>query len=66
MSKNENRAKVTNYFRGVNSEIKKVTWPSKKELFKYTLTVISISIAIAIVVGVLDLITGRLINLLVS
>ena len=66
MSKDSNKNKVKTYFKGVNSEIKKVTWPSKNELFKYTLTVVSISILIAVIVGVLDLVTGRLINLLVS
>ena len=50
-----NKAKMTTYFRGVKAEMKKVIWPSRKELINYTGVVIMISAIIAIVVWVLDL-----------
>ena len=34
--------------------MKKVTWPTKKETYNYTLLVIGISLAIAAFLGVLD------------
>ncbi len=34
--------------------MKKVTWPTKKETYKYTLLVIGISIGVAIFLGILD------------
>ena len=35
-------------------ELKKVTWPSKKETYRYTLLVIGLSLAMAIFLGALD------------
>lgn len=34
--------------------MKKVTWPTKKETYNYTLLVIGISIAVALFLGLLD------------
>ena len=49
------------YFRGVKAEMKKVVWPSKKELVNLTGVVILISITVAVTVGKLDyLIHGAL------
>ncbi len=39
--------KFINYFQGVWSELKKVTWPSKKEVFNHTIIVL-VSATIAI------------------
>jgi len=36
------------------TEMKKVTWPSKKETYNYTVLVIAISIGVAIFLGILD------------
>ena len=36
-------------------ELRKVTWPSKQEVVNYTVTVIFISIAVAVFLGVLDM-----------
>jgi preprotein translocase subunit SecE len=49
------KAKMTTYFKGVKAEMKKVNWPSKKELVNYTGVVIMISAIIAVIVGILDL-----------
>lgn len=46
--------KVTNYIQESVAEMKKVTWPTKKETYNYTLLVIGISIAVAIFLGALD------------
>lgn len=35
-------------------ELKKVSWPSKKETYRYTLLVIGLSLAMAIFLGALD------------
>ena len=47
--------KMSTYFKGVKSEMKKVAWPSKKELINYTGVVIGISAIVSIVVYLLDL-----------
>jgi preprotein translocase subunit SecE len=46
--------KITNYFQESLAEMKKVTWPTKKETYNYTLLVIGISIGVALFLGILD------------
>lgn len=46
--------KLVNYIKGSVEEMKKVTWPTKKETYNYTLLVVGISLAIAIFLGALD------------
>lgn len=38
--KTERKAPKENYFVGVRNELSKVKWPSKKEVFKYTMATI--------------------------
>lgn len=47
-------SKISNYIRESIAEMKKVTWPTKKETYNYTLLVIGISIGTAIFLGILD------------
>ena len=42
------------YFRDMISELKKVTWPTRKELVTYTVTVVTFVIIFAAIVGGLD------------
>ncbi len=44
---NKKKKKRESYLKGVKSEVKKVSWPSKKEVLKYTIATI---IFIAVVV----------------
>jgi preprotein translocase subunit SecE len=46
--------KIATYIRESIAEMKKVTWPTKKETYNYTLLVIGISLGIAIFLGILD------------
>ncbi|QQG52801.1 MAG: preprotein translocase subunit SecE [Candidatus Falkowbacteria bacterium] len=48
--------KLTNYLKESVSEMKKVTWPTKKETYNYTILVIGISLAVAVFLGALDFI----------
>ena len=45
---------VKAYFRDSISEMKKVVWPTKKQTRAYTITVILLSIGVAIFFGLLD------------
>ena len=47
--------RITRFFKEVKSELKKVTWPGKKQVTKNTLVVIAAVILIGIVIWVLDL-----------
>lgn len=46
--------KIINYLKGSVEEMKKVTWPTKKEVKNFTLLVISLSLAVAAFLGALD------------
>ena len=57
--------RVKDYIKGVSSEMKKVAWPSKKDTYKYTLVVIAVCAAFAILFWVLDTAFLALLGLLV-
>ena len=46
--------KLVNYVKSAIAEMKKVTWPTKKETTQYTILVIIISLGIAALLGGLD------------
>jgi len=47
-------SKITTYIKDSITELKKVTWPTKKETTNYTLLVIGISLALAAFIGIID------------
>lgn len=47
-------SKIINYLKESYAEMKKVTWPTKKETYRYTVLVIGISLATAAFLGALD------------
>lgn len=46
--------KAGRFFREVRAELRKVTWPSRKELTTYTAVVITLSLIVAVFLGVID------------
>ncbi len=46
--------KLINYLKGAIAEMRKVTWPTKKETYNYTVLVIAASLATAVFLGGLD------------
>lgn len=70
MSNRENeKPKITtrasSYFKGVKSELRKVNWPTKKELTNYTVVVLATTFAMTLVIWGLDLIFQNLVSLIV-
>ena len=56
----------TNYAKEVVAELKKVTWPSKKDIIKATGVVLVITIILSVIVGAFDYLFSTLIGLLVG
>jgi len=54
--------KILRFLKEVWLEIKKVNWPTGKEIFKNTLIVIGVSLALAIFLGGIDFIFTTLLN----
>lgn len=52
------------FFREVISEVKKVSWPSTKELMNNTIVVVVFIVIFAIIVGIIDLGLGQIFNLI--
>lgn len=47
------------------AELKKVTWPSKQDLINYTTIVVVFMVLMAVVIGLLDLGSSKLVQLLI-
>ncbi|MBU0649324.1 preprotein translocase subunit SecE [Patescibacteria group bacterium] len=46
--------KIVDYFISAKAELKKVAWPTRPEIFRYSMMVIAISLAVALFSGVVD------------
>ncbi|MHB8904094.1 MAG: preprotein translocase subunit SecE [Patescibacteria group bacterium] len=58
--------KLTNYLKESVAEMKKVTWPTKKETYNYTMIVIGLSLGVAIFLGAWDFIFKQAFELLIK
>ena len=79
-NKNTNPSKISklgkkfvNFFKGVGRffmnmkhELKKVSWPTKKEMINYSLVVFAFMIVMTVIIGVFDFAAGALVNLIVN
>lgn len=54
--------KITQFLREAYGEMKKVSWPTREQTIQYTVLVVSISIFVAIFLGVLDYMFGSIIK----
>ena len=54
--------KLITFLKEVRLEMKKVNWPTREQTIKYTLTVIGVSLAVAIYLGGLDFLYTNLLN----
>jgi len=58
------KAPKRSWFKGVKSEFQKIIWPDKDSLIKQTIAVISVTIALGLVILVLDYAVEQLIAFL--
>ena len=47
--------KVLTFLREARVELKKVVWPSRKQLIQHTLVVIGVSFVVAVILGAIDI-----------
>lgn len=64
--KKERKNKASNYAKEVVVELKKVSWPSKKEIVKATGVVLAVTVVLGVIVGVFDLLFSTLVGLIVG
>jgi preprotein translocase subunit SecE len=57
---------IANAFKNMVAELKKVAWPSKKDLINYSIVVIGFVVVLAVIVGVLDTASSFLVKQLIA
>jgi len=62
-SKQRKRAGIVQFFKNVWSELKKVSWPNKKEMITYTSVVVVSVLIIALIIWIFDSIFSFLVSL---
>lgn len=55
-TKNAPKAQKTSWFKGMKAEFKKIIWPDQKSLTKQTIAVVSVSVALALIIKILDMV----------
>lgn len=58
--------RVARPFKNMWRELKKVTWPTRKDLLNYTLIVLAFMVFMGVVIGLLDMGSSRLIALMIG
>ena len=64
--KKERRFHPIRYIKEMVAEVKRLTWPTKKEVGSYTLVGIVFVVAVAIIIGVLDYLFTNGVSLLAN
>ena len=50
------KAQKTSWFKGMKAEFKKIIWPDQKSLTKQTIAVVSVSVVLALIIKILDMV----------
>ena len=58
--------KIANSFKMMYHELKKVTWPSRKDLIRQSTVVIVFVLILTVVVGLMDYVLSNLLRLIIS
>jgi len=56
---------VVRYFKDTRAELRKVSWPSREEAVNLTIIVMTVTIAMAAFLGVVDFLFSRLFSLII-
>ncbi len=65
-AKTDGKTKKPSFFKGLKKEFKKVTWPDRKTVTKQTAAVVVVSIALGLLISLMDLIIKYGIDWLVT
>lgn len=58
--------KIAKWFREMKSELKKVSWPSTKQIINNTIVAIAVMLMVAVVVWALDLCADKVAEFIIS
>lgn len=57
---------IVRYFRQTRSEVKKVTWPTRKEAINLTVIVVAVTMVMSVAMGMVDFIFAQLFNFILA
>lgn len=57
--------KLTDYIKNSSIELRKVSWPTKKETINHTLLVIGVSLTLAAFLGIIDFLLTKILQLII-
>ena len=60
------KTQKTSWLKGMKAEFKKIIWPDQKSLTKQTIAVVSVSVALALIIKILDMLMTYGIDILVT
>lgn len=72
MSKEQTQSKpkiidrIKEYFKDTRGELRKVSWPTRKQAINLTLIVLAVTVVMAAFLGALDFMFAQLIRLIIS
>lgn len=66
MTEKAKEGRMKRYFKGVKTELKKVIWPNKSELLKYSALVLVLSIISALFIYLFDFIIHKLLGFIIG
>ena len=58
--------RIGRFFKNMFHEMKKVSWPGKKEVVNYSIVVFAFMVIMGIIIGLIDFGSGALIDLIVN
>ena len=62
--KTEKKSGMKDFFKGVKTEFKKISWPDKTTLLKQSVVVVTISIVLGLIITLMDTVIQYGVNLL--
>lgn len=66
MTDTKDKSKKTSWFKGLQSEFRKVVWPDKKTLIKQTVAVVSATVVLGAFISIVDAVLKYGIDFLVK
>jgi preprotein translocase subunit SecE len=58
--------RIARAFKDMPAEMKKVTWPTRKQLVNYSLVVLAFMVVMGVIIGIIDAGSGWVVSLLVG
>ena len=65
-TKNTDKPQKKSWFKGLKAEYKKIEWPDRKTIVRQTVAVVLTSLALGVVIKLLDIILSYGIDMLIS